>query len=419
LTEREDTGTGEIITSVDLVLQRQVQQLLALHLQQLVVQGAHEGAVLVVENRSRMVKAYVANQGARSQAPYLDAIVAKRPAGSTLKPFLYAAAFEQNILSPDSLLEDAPIRVPLPSGTYRPDNYDHSFHGLVSAAESLGSSLNIPAVRTLDLVGVPLFAEVLTQFGLPLAHQYHHYGLSLALGSLEVSLENLVRAYVGLAQGGVMGPLCLTPECSSKGTRVLSSKVANSITAILRDNRFRARTFGLHSSLQLSVPAAVKTGTSRDIRDGWCIGYTDAYTVAVWIGNFDNAPMLDASGAKSAAPLWADVMHLLESGSSAEKPRFLEPRTQSQHPTAAPPHITYPPPGAVLALDPTLPIARQKLVLQIEGELAGTSVQIDATPPLPAAEGLLWNPVAGLHTIQLLDKRGQVLDRVAFSVQPQ
>ena len=166
--------------------------------------------MLVVENATGEIWAYVAGTGDLSSAPYVDGVRAQRQPGSTLKPFLYALAVQRRLLTPASLLLDTPLELPEERGLYRPLDYDRQFRGLVSMRTALASSLNVPAVSTADLVGVEALADHLRHLGFAeIVEQGDYYGASLALGSADVSLWNLVNAYRTLANGGVVTPLQL------------------------------------------------------------------------------------------------------------------------------------------------------------------------------------------------------------------
>ena len=233
------------------------------------------------------VLAYIGNNGVRSSARYVDGTRALRQAGSILKPFLYALAFDRKVLTPVSLLDDSPLELAVGGGSYRPRNYDEQFHGLVTARTALASSLNIPAVRTLQLVGVEDFWSTLRRLGFRSLEESEFYGPSLALGTADICLEDLVNAYRSIANGGVLTASRLTPDTPrSKEGRVFSRGAAFLVSDILSDRESRALTFGLENPLATRFWTAVKTGTSKDMRDNWCVGYSERYTVGVWIGNF-------------------------------------------------------------------------------------------------------------------------------------
>ena len=168
-------------------LQRQLRELAGRHVE--------DGALVVLDNRSGAVLAWVGSSGVLGTAPEVDGVTAMRQPGSTLKPFLYAQALAERRITAASLLDDAATHIPTAGGLYIPQNYDHRFKGWVSARTALAASLNVPAVRTLAMVSPQAFHAQLRQFGLPLRESGDYYGYSLALGSAEVSLLELTNAY--------------------------------------------------------------------------------------------------------------------------------------------------------------------------------------------------------------------------------
>ena len=409
-----------IKTTIDGTLQKFVQQELQETLDQLKSRNVTEGAVLVVENATGNVKAYVGNRGPNSFFPFVDGVMAKRQAGSTLKPFLYATAIDLNLIRPDSLLIDEPFAKTLPSGTYIPQNYDKQFHGTVSLSQALGSSLNIPAIRTLELVGPTVFLETLGKLGFSIERQADQYGLSLALGSIEVSLEELVNAYRTIAQNGNYNSLCFTFECQNKPKTIRSifpETISQAIANILRSRDARSLTFGLQTPLNLSFPAAVKTGTSRDMRDNWCVDFSKEVTVGVWVGNFDNSPMRDVSGVSGAAPLWAKVMEFLKSEDiSQEKFEVIPSPPRQQRPITRQPYFSYPHQGSLLALDPDIPISKQKVMISIKGDLKNYSVLHNEKFLSSAEQGIVWTPQKGTHKFSLVSQFGVNASEVTISV---
>ncbi len=266
-----------------------------------------DGAVLAVDNATGDVLVYVGNAGTLSSARFVDGVRAPRQAGSTLKPFLYALAIEQRLLTSASLLSDSPVNLVTPAGLYVPQNYDKEFHGTVTVRTALGASLNVPAVRTLMLVGTDAFVSRLRVLGFDRVNEDgDFYGYSLALGSAEVSLWQLVNAYRTLGRGGVQSELTLRPREASplETSRVMDPATSWIVSDILADRTSRSLTFGLENPLATRYWSAVKTGTSKDMRDNWCIGFSDRYTVGVWVGNFDGEPMRNVSGVSGAAPVW-------------------------------------------------------------------------------------------------------------------
>ncbi len=282
-------------------------------------------AVLVLHNRSGEVLAYVGNAGTATAGRFVDGVHALRQAGSTLKPFLYGLALEQRVLTAASLLDDSAVNIVTPGGLYVPQNYDRSFKGVVSVRTALAASLNVPAVRTLTLVGIdPLIGRLRAAGFDSLRQDADYYGYSLALGSAEVTLWELAEAYGVLAAGGIRRPPTLVPGPAEPGRRILDAGAAAIVTDILSDRLARSATFGLDNALAPRHWAAVKTGTSKDMRDNWCVGFTSRYTVAVWVGNFDGSPMWDVSGISGAAPLWLELVNALHRSRPSKPPGLPE-----------------------------------------------------------------------------------------------
>ena len=279
-------------------LDRRIQELAmaALHEQLRILkkQNVNDGAVLVLESQTGRVVAYAANGGPGStSAEQIDGIQARRQAGSTLKPFVYATALDWKMLEPNSLLEDSPADISISQGrVYHPKNHDHLFRGLVSAGDALGSSLNVPAVKALQLVGESRVLKNLRQIGFQNLQDDDYYGPSLALGAIDLTLWELTQGYRNFAVKN----------------KVFSDKTRSDLFNMLASAEHRRFTFGVESILALPFTAAVKTGTSKDMRDNWCIGWTPLYTVGVWVGNFNGDPMWNVSGISGAAPIWRSLM---------------------------------------------------------------------------------------------------------------
>ncbi len=248
-------------TTLDASLQRIAISALQRQLNELHGRNVEDGAVLVLDNASGEVLAWVGSSGDLSGAAQVDGVLAKRQPGSTLKPFIYALAFEKKLITPASLLDDASTQISTQSGLYIPQNYDREFKGWVSARTALGASLNVPAVRVGAMLGPDALVERFNALGLALPQSGGYYGNALALGGAEVSLLGLTNAYRALANGGVVSPVAL-PGRNGKSKRAVDVAAAYLTTHILADNNARVRTFGLDSSLATRGFAAAKTGTS-------------------------------------------------------------------------------------------------------------------------------------------------------------
>ena len=283
--------------------------------------GARDAAAIVLDNRDGAILAYVgsADYFAREGAGKNDGVTALRQPGSTLKPFLYELAFERRTTRPTTILADVPTTYALPGlHAYSPGDYSERFAGPVRARIALADSLNVPAVRVLSDAGVPAFLDRLRSLGFRhLTRDADHYGLGLALGDGEVTLEELAAAYATIARGGRTVRAYALFEGGGVPTAGAATVGVSSewalVTDVLADAHARARAFGVASLLRTPFASAVKTGTSSDFRDTWTVGFTRDYTVATWVGNFDGAPMRRISGVTGAAPLWNRIIrHLAE-----------------------------------------------------------------------------------------------------------
>ncbi len=403
--------------------------------------NVEDGAILVADNASGDVLAYVGSSGDLSRARFVDGVVARRQAGSTLKPFLYALAIEREILTAAALVDDAPLEIAAPDGLYRPRNYDDRYRGPVSVRTALASSLNVPAVRTLGLVGAGAFVDRLRDLGLAgLTRSGAFYGPSLALGSADVTLWELVNAYRTLANGGRASRLRLASDDPQDVPRpIVAPSAAFIVGEILADRESRSATFGLENVLATRSWTAVKTGTSKDMRDNWCVGFSTRYTVGVWVGNFNGEPMRDVSGVTGAAPIWREIMAALEGDAAAPEPPpdvvraavsfdggVEPPRTEwfargtaPRAPIArapASPRILAPASGTIVAVDPDIPAGHQRLAFEAPRDTIDAVWVLDGQALGPASGIRLWPPQPGRHRLALQATDGRELDRVAFEV---
>ncbi len=256
--------------------------------------------------------------------------VALRPRqpGSSIKPVTYVTAFEKG-WTPATLIWDVTTEFKDGLGRpYVPKNYDGKEHGPVLVRQALAQSLNIPAVKALDFVGLPAMLDTAHRLGIASLNR-PDYGLSLTLGGGDVTLLEMAGAYAVFANGGKRVPpvAILRIEDSAghiieeyqppAGEQVISPQHAYLITDILADNQARAPIFGANSPLKLSRPAAAKTGTTDDWRDAWTVGYTPELVAGVWVGNADNSPMKQVTGARGAAPIWHNFMERALAGRPA------------------------------------------------------------------------------------------------------
>ena len=327
-----------IYTTIDPELQETGERILAEQVSQMQANNAKNGALIALNPETGEILSMVGSTNfySNDNSNQINMAVAERQPGSAIKPLIYAAAFEKG-WTPATLIWDVPTKFS-PDGkddgtqvndNYEPVNYDGKFHGPVLVRNALGNSYNIPAVKTLEYVGIyddP--ATALEDGFIPFAKRFHMnsldkpaYGLSVALGGGEVTLLELTAAYTVFANNGCyIKPRSILRILDHDGNQIyqaeppLKEKVLNpeyawQITSILSDNSARADAFGADSILNLSFPTAVKTGTTNDFRDNWTIGYTPKLAVGVWIGNADYTPMFNTTGVSGAAPVWAAFMN--------------------------------------------------------------------------------------------------------------
>jgi len=310
-----------IETTLDAGLQVEAERLVRVHLESLRLRNVTNGAVVVVEPGSGRLLAMVgsATDGDPAHGGAINMAIAPRQPGSALKPFLYAAAFE-NGYTPATALLDVPTTFSTPQGPYAPQNYSHTFHGVVQLRTALASSLNVPAVRTLDTLGLDTLLDMANRFGLNTRPEAESYGLAITLGGSEVRLLDIAAAYAALGAGGAYAaPYAVSRVRDGAGRilyerpktppqRALSTQHSYLISDILSDRDARVLGFGQVTPFDLPFRTAVKTGTTTGFRDNWTLGYTPEVAVGVWVGNADGSPMRDVSGVDGAGPIWHDVM---------------------------------------------------------------------------------------------------------------
>ncbi len=324
----------EIRTTLDLDMQNIAQEEVSKEVDKLKNLRVSNGAALVTNPQTGEIMAMV---GSRDYFDFkhdgqVNVTIRPRQPGSSIKPLTYATALEQGKLTPSSVIQDAPITYQIPgSPPYSPKNYDGRYHGNVTVRESLGSSYNIPAVKTLASVGISTVIDKGEQMGITTWKDRSRFGLSLTLGGGEVLMTDMATLYGSFANYGYrvdLNPIleiknyhgetlyrnsCALDNLGCPRVRVLDPRVAYQITNILMDNKARTPAFGPSSVLYIpNQQVAVKTGTTNNLRDNWTIGYTTDYLVATWVGNNNNQPMsYVASGITGASPIWNNIMRRL------------------------------------------------------------------------------------------------------------
>ena len=307
---------ASVRTTLDAELQQKVQFIVREERRRLRHSNAQHAAVVVIKNSSGEVLSLVGSGDFQDpRAGQIDGTRSPRSAGSILKPFTYLLALEEKELFPGSIIADIPTPYRTEEGLDLPVNYDRKFHGPVTIRYALANSLNVAAMRTLNAIGGPVpLHSFLDRIGIETLKQpAASYGLGLTIGNAEVSLLEVTNAYAALARLGVFKPARLTFDDEKFAhdpqiNQIAEPRYCYLISDILSDNAARSAAFGPQSPLRLPFRTAVKTGTSSDFRDNWCIGFTRDFTVGVWVGNFDNSPMRGISGVSGAGPIFNRTM---------------------------------------------------------------------------------------------------------------
>lgn len=316
-------GGLRVYTTLDLKLQEMAEQTVAEEIDKLKSLNVSNGAAMIVAPKTGEILAMVGSKNYwDSSSGNFNVTTALRQPGSSIKPITYATAFKQGY-SPGNTLLDSPVSFRTLWETYTPVNYDGKFHGPITIRTALASSLNVPAVKILAIIGIPEMLKTAESLGITTLNDTSRYGLSLTLGGGEIKMIDMMQVYSIFSRMGkknkLTGTLKITDvkgniiedDTNQEGETVLEPAIAYLITDILSDNKARTPAFGSNSLLNIpGYTVAVKTGTSDNKRDNWTFGYTPDFVVGVWVGNNDNSPMNQqlASGVTGAAPIWNRIM---------------------------------------------------------------------------------------------------------------
>ena len=305
------TREGRVVTTLDLDAQKLLERLVSGYVERRRDHGIKNAAAILVDFTSMEIVAAVgsANYGDEGILGQVSALTARRSPGSALKPFAYALAFEQGLIHPQSLLKDAPATF----GAYDPENFDGDFAGPLPAREALIKSRNIPVVALASKLAPPGLYGLLKSAGVDLPHPLEHYGLGLVLGAGETSMEDLVRLYAMLGNGGELKPLRRTmADPREPGLRLLSQDAVFLTMDSLKSNPRPRQSFREEWRTGV-LPVYWKTGTSWAFRDAWSAGVFGKYALVVWIGDFRGESNPAFIGAEAAAPLFFDIVDALQS----------------------------------------------------------------------------------------------------------
>lgn len=345
-----ERGGLRVTTTLDLDLQTAAQASLSSEVSKLTRLKVSNGAAMVLKPNTGEILAMIGSTDYFDTAHdgQVNVTLASRQPGSSIKPLMYATAFERKLLSPGTILLDVPTCFKVPGQKdYCPKNYSGDFKGPISVRQSLGNSLNIPAVKGLYTIGLENFIDQATKLGITSWTDPSKYGLSLTLGGGEVRMIDLAQAFSSLANQGVKVPLnpilkitnykgeTLEDFNPSKNlaalkeltddetltdvdgvTRVMHRAPAYLVSHIMQDNTARVQAFGPNSQLVFKGQVvSAKTGTTNDLKDNWTVGFTPEFLTIAWVGNNDSTSMSYlASGITGAAPIFHDIMSLVLKG---------------------------------------------------------------------------------------------------------
>lgn len=402
---------ASVLTTLDAGLQARLEPLAAEVARS---QGAEaNAAILVIEIKSRAVRAAVGSAGLERRGGWIDMTRALRSPGSTLKPFIYAFAFDDGLAAADTQIDDSQRRFT----DYQPENFDRVFHGKVTAREALTYSLNVPAVAILEKVGAEAFQARLEGAGVTLKRPKaatRDAGLALALGGVGVTLRDLAVLYAALADGGLAKPLAWTEAEARRrpgqgGVRLVQGDTAAEILDILRETP--APSGRAPAALTQRGPRmAFKTGTSYGFRDALAAGVVGGYVVVVWTGRADGGARGGLTGRDAALPMLFDAADAIDPAPSAPRPiapKAAPPALQALGRPGQGPQLIFPPDGAVVQISEAGPRARG-LVLAARGE--GLSWYVDGAPlAADTVSGrVVWRPATpGFYRLTVVDGAGR------------
>jgi len=306
---RDDDRSSRIGTTLDLELQRLLERELARFVERNRKLGIENGVVMLADYRSMEIKGYVGSVDHASEAiaGQVNGLRARRSPGSALKPFLYGLAIDQGLIHPQTVLKDTSLRI----SSYNPENFDRDFVGPIDATDALVRSRNVPAIALANRLASPGLYGFLQRAGVGSLREESFYGLALALGGVELTMEEVTGLYAMLANGGVERRFrALAGESLDDGVRLLSAEASFTVLDMLRTNP-RPSEDSTTAQLTRRIAVPWKTGTSYGFRDAWSVGVVGPYVLGVWVGNFDGRPNPNFVGRDAAGPLFFAIVDAL------------------------------------------------------------------------------------------------------------
>ncbi|HTQ14832.1 MAG TPA: penicillin-binding protein 1C [Rhizomicrobium sp.] len=422
---RQRRNAPRIVTTLDASLQQSVERMAAR--ERAYFDDASSLAIVVVDNRTHAVLAYVGGTDYWGKSGQIDLARRARSPGSALKPFIYGLAFDDLVLHPSTMMEDEPTQF----GDYAPHDFEGEFQGAVTARDALRMSLNIPAVAALERVGPLRFTLALSNAGARLAFPTRDApSLPVALGGLGISVADIAMLYSGIADGGEASPLRYTMDAPRGPAHRLFGPVAAWYLRDILKGVTLPEGWAMGQGLQRARTIAFKTGTSYGFRDAWCVGFSNDYTIGVWVGRADGAPSTGRIGREAAAPILLKTFELLPRDANPDPPppagallvstdrlpqglrvfrREAEAAAAPRTTSVPPPTIAFPPNGATVPL-PDAKAKDKTIMLKADGGEAPLTWLVDGRPLgqfdrfVPA----LYAPTGeGFARITVVDSRGR------------
>ncbi len=430
-----NASSRSIHSTIDGPLQEAATRILNDRVKGLSRKNLHNAAALIADHTTGEILAWVVAGDADTPAYKIDAVTVPRQPGSALKPFLYASAIEKGWTAA-TMLDDKPMTEAIGSGLHKFKNYSNTHYGRITLREALANSLNIPALLTVQYVGAPDYLATLHRLGFEsLTQRVDVYDEGLALGVGEVTLYELVQGYAALANKGTLRPLrFVSDDAAIPAQKVFAPETASLIANILSDPYARRLEFGNNSVLNFSVQTAAKTGTSTDYRDAWAVGFNDRYVAGIWMGNLDHSATDGITGASGPALALRSIFAELNKQTQPRR-LYLSPKLVKRDicvEDAFDPEKCYmrseyfagegnvskiaekhkyelvkPTDGLQMALDPRIPVDRQKFEFTLKGLREGESVEwvLNGNVIGSSAGSYLWPVERGKYKLQAIIKQ--------------
>ncbi|MDD2565543.1 MAG: transglycosylase domain-containing protein [Candidatus Gracilibacteria bacterium] len=413
--EKSSLVGNKISTTIDYNLTNKIEEIATNSILDLAWKNVKDYGVIILDKKTNNLSVMIGGKNFYGVEGQVNSTLSLRQPGSTIKPFTYLLAAKNLGLEPTDTILDLPVLYKTKDNySYEPKNYSTIFEGEVSAGEALAQSINVPAIKTLEALGVDTLLNFLHMLGIKsLDKSADHYGLALTLGDGEVTLYELVRAYTIFANKGSLCDINYINSMNLQCRNIIEDKYIEKINYILSNRFLKIGGYPINSSLDFTdINVFFKTGTSRSFRDNWTVGYTDNYIIGVWTGNKDASNMKGVSGATGAGEIFGRIVRYLEKPTNYKTPVLNSTPVLSSYL-----EITSPLDSSVFKIDNYILKSNQKISLEFS-----TNIKYDSYYWLQdnqKVNGDLLSIIKGKHKLELiLMKDGQIKEKkdVGFEV---